>query len=185
MIQLKLFELFNPNDGTAENLLGIFGKEDVIKFSDKYIGIAYDYDKSTYVDILRKTKELNLRQVIVTSRTFFELVNYSIKHDFTLNEIKFVYPIADESVEFVNRYLQEINALVGEEKNNYKQQLFEELDWIVSDECIDIKVLSLHAKFPESPLYIKIELYNNGVLLINSRKILGTMIDMIKQIFGE
>ncbi|MEK5036909.1 hypothetical protein [Sporosarcina sp. FSL K6-3457] len=177
MMQFKLFELLD-NESTYNDLISLFGKQAVYKFSNSIIGITYDYGANNYVEILKKVKNFNLRQVIITSSSFLRAINYGVDKDIQINEIKFIYPILPESVIQVQDYIEMINATEGEEKKYNKNKLFKEIDWITSDECIDIKCISFDLK-NEEQLYYKTELYNNGVLLVNDKTIIKNVAEFI------
>ncbi|KXY39778.1 hypothetical protein AT257_21945 [Bacillus cereus] len=182
MMQLKLFELLD-NEETLNELLGIFGRESVVSFSDKIIGINYDYGVNSYIGVLQKVRGLNLRQLIVTSSSFINMIDFCVKEDLFINNIKFIYPVPKENIEYVDDYLEKINAASGSEKRALKVNLFKEIDWITFDECIDVKSISIQMQGVDSPIYIDVELYNNGVLLINDEHVIENVKDLLNNIF--
>jgi len=181
MIQVKLFELFEVKN-TYQELIEIFSKDRVIKFTNNIIGITYDYSSNNYISILQKVKDLNLRQFIVNSNPFFNMIDFCVKMDFFINNVKFIYPISEESVQFVDDHLERINDTKGKEKVINRNKLFNELDWITSDECIDIKSISIQVSNGVIPIFNEVELYNNGVLLIGDENTLDTVTLMIEEI---
>ncbi|MGE7636065.1 hypothetical protein ACQKMZ_28620 [Bacillus paramycoides] len=69
-----------------------------------------------------------------------------------------------------------------EKKDEYKNRLFNELDWLIYDECIDIEKLSILTKFGNSRLYKKVELYSNGVVTVNSDYVSDEVITLVLSI---
>jgi hypothetical protein len=183
MMQLKLFEMFDT-DKTMKELNILFGEQSVINFSTSIIGITYDYSTNNYINVLQKVKDLNMRQVIVTSTAFLNVIEYSVKHNLFINDLKFIYPISKETVSYVDKYIEFINSTSGLEKDSYKTKLFKEIDWIISDKSIDIKNISIQMTNDDSPIYINFELYNNGVLLIDDESILESVINLMNNILS-
>ncbi|MCM3107666.1 hypothetical protein [Bacillus velezensis] len=180
MLQMKLFELFN-NEETFEHLKEIFKEDSLIYFSENIIGITYDYGLNDYVDLLKKVKNLNLRQVIISSSKFMNLIDSCVKGNLFINKLKFIDPIPAESIEYVDDYIQKINRSTGIEKEKSKINLFKEIDWIILDECIDIQFVSLQIT-DKIGIYTNVQLYNNGVLLIDDISILSEVTNLIKEI---
>ncbi|WML43132.1 hypothetical protein [Neobacillus sp. PS3-40] len=183
MMQLKLFELFDT-DKTLKELNILFGEQSVIKFSNSIIGITYDYSTNNYIKVLQKVKDLNMRQVIVTSSVFLNVIDYSVKHDLFINDLKFIYPISKEKISYVDKYIELINSTSGLEKDSYKTKLLKEIDWIISDKSIDIKNITIQMQNDDSPIYYNFELYNNGVLLIDDDSILMSATNLMNNILS-
>ncbi|USK74793.1 hypothetical protein [Peribacillus frigoritolerans] len=172
MLQLKIFENFSYKEDDLLKIQEFFPNSDVKFFNEKYIGVTYDYGINSYVSLMKRVKKIkNIRQVIVSSNNFFNLINYAIEKDFTISELKFVSQISDESVDFVTGYLDRINSADKNEKNQYKEELFKELDWLIYDECIDIEKISILGEFGETSIYKYVDLYNNGVITIEDKKL--------------
>ncbi|MFJ5622934.1 hypothetical protein ACIQD3_09385 [Peribacillus loiseleuriae] len=184
MMQIKIFEQFDQTK-TYNELLTRFDSNSIIKFNDAIIGVTYDYGANNYVSVLQKVSELNLRHLIINSKTFINMIDYAVSNDLFLKSIKFVDPITVESVEFVNDYLERINGSTDEKKHLNKEKLFNELKWITSDECIDIKSICVQMRGENNPIYTDVELYNNGVLLVNHKRVLKQVISLVKSIIKE
>ncbi|PGT73599.1 hypothetical protein [Priestia megaterium] len=181
MMQMKLFELFDTEE-TLNKLLSIFGEKSVIKFSNEIIGITYDYGANSYIDVLKKVKELNLRQIINTSTMFINTIDYCVNNELFINKINFIYPIQPESTQYLDDYLEKINATTGTEKQENKLKLFKEIDWIISDECIDLQSISFQL-VDEKSLYTDVQFFNNGVLLIDEESVISEVAELIKYIY--
>lgn len=181
MMQMKLFELFDTNDFI--NLVTEFGEESVVKFSETIIGITYDYGANSYIDLLKKVKDFNLRQVINTSSRFIQLIDYCVDNDLFINKISFIYPIPKESTEYLEDYIENINSSTGAEKLTNKLKFFKEVNWIISDECIDLQSISFQLIEQNSKLYTDVQLYNNGVLLVDDQSVLPEVEKIINTIY--
>jgi hypothetical protein len=181
MMQMKLFELFDA-EGTFNKVVDTFGKESVIEFSNNIIGITYDYGANSYINVLKKVKDFNLRQVINTSSRFVKVMDYCISNNLYINEINFIYPIPKESVQYLDDYLEKINATFGEEKQANKIRLFKEIDWIISDECIDLQSLSFQF-VDDDGLYRNVQLYSNGLLLLDDKSVIKNVAELIGDIY--
>lgn len=169
MLQFKIFELFNFSEEDIKKVQNIFVGNDVILLDENYMVITYDYATNSYIELLKKAKKVeNIRQVILTSKNFFNLINYAVNTNSSISDLKFVSQIPEESIEFVHDYIELINSSMTEKKGEFKNRLFNELDWLIYDECIDIEKLSILTKFGDSRLYKKVELYSNGVVIVNS-----------------
>lgn len=179
-MQMKLFETFEDTNITIEELKQEFDEKNIYEFHSKILGITYDYHGSSYVQLLKKVRNFNIRQVIVTSTNFLKLIDYCVENNVKLNQINFIFPVTKESEEIVNSHLEKINSLSHLDKKMYKDFLFKEIDWIVSDECIDIKYISFDIK-DNKGLYSTVQLYNNGVLI--SEESSESLNALIKEIF--
>ncbi|WP_394532806.1 hypothetical protein C1N83_27970 (plasmid) [Priestia aryabhattai] len=179
MMQVKLFELFDTKEA-FDKLLLIFEEETIIKFSNKIIGITYNYTDNSYIDVLKKVKDLNLRQVINTSTIFINIINYCVSNSLFINGINFVYPVQEDSIGYLEDYLQKINSAEGLEKQGNKLKLFKEIDWIISDECIDLRSISFEF---EKEMYTKVEFFNNGVILIGNSSVIEEVRNLVRYIY--
>lgn len=180
MLQLKLFRVYN-SESTMEKLVEKFPT--IIQFSDNIIGIPYDYGKNGYRKVLETVKDMPVKQYIMTPEKFFKVLNYSIESGYFINSLNFLESVPEENQEIISHYRQLVNA----EKDLFKKQaivskFFVELEWIITDESIDIKDLSIRIKSETSPIQVEVSLYNNGVLLIDDEIVKEQVINMMKSI---
>jgi hypothetical protein len=166
--QIKLFELFDY-EVTIEEIEKVFPSERVIKIHKNVIGITYDYSKNSYRKLLTSIKGINLRQFIVYPNRYINFINNILKQESYIKRISFIEPLPSETFDFVDNYIQKINSTNDIlMKDEYKSELFKELDWITQDISIDIQSISIQIMQDGFPFPTEIELYNNGVLLINT-----------------
>ena len=184
MLQYKLIEVLDKD--TLNELNIIFGSENIIELTDKIIGIRYNLDSSTYIDILKKIVGLNVRQWILTSSRFINIIKYSIDNNLLLDSIDFLECIDKVHSDNVNSSITKVKmAKDSNEKIKLRQLLIEDLNWIMLDQCIDIKsvLLSYQVKFP--PFLIEVRFFNNGVLYIDDKNIVACLKQLFEDCFGR
>lgn len=180
MLQLKLFKVYS-GELTLRALNEKFSN--IIQFSDNVIGIPYDYGKNGYRKVLETVKDMPIKQYIITPEKFFKLINYSINNGYFINSLNFLESVPLEHQEIISHYRQQINV----ESNIIKKQsiankFFTELDWIITDGSIDIKDLGLRIKSDLTSIQVEVDIYNNGVLLIDNEIVKDNVINMFKSI---
>lgn len=180
MLQFKLFKVY----GGKSTLDKLDGKlSEIIDLGNNVIGIPYDYGINGYRKVLQAVKDLPIKQYIMTPEKFFKVLNYSIELGYHINSLNFLESVPQEHQEIISHYKQKIN---GETDISKKQlianKLFAELDWIITDESIDIKYLSLRIKSDSSLIQVEVDIYNNGVLIFDNVSIKSQVINLIKSI---
>ncbi|WP_393964599.1 hypothetical protein [Exiguobacterium sp. S22-S28] len=171
MLNLKIFSTENSKYSIPELKLK-FKEDTFFELSENLIGIEYFGDSHEYIDILKTAKSVGLSQFLFTSKKFLGTINYLVKERFTLEKINFVYPLKDDSKEFVSKQIEGIYA--ADEKQNlidkYLSNLLAEIEWLAVDGCIDIESISFDYQSQETRLYQRLSIYNNGVAVLASRK---------------
>lgn len=165
MIQYKLLEVLDKS--TLEKLFDIFGKSNVLVFNFKLVGIKYDYEYNTYSDVLRKVAGLNLRQLIITSIKFTKIIEFSIENNLCISKINFLEFIDEEIENKIKNYLIALNRKKNKSIDDKdSKNLFDSLKFITSEECIDIKSLSID--LTNSEKVEEFTFFNNGVIITNN-----------------
>lgn len=184
MLQLKLFKIFNKQKKeTLDKLHELFGDKNIFIFSDNIVGISYDYEERGYKYVLEKVMELDIQQFIITSNIFMNLISFYVTKKIHIKNIMFVDSIEQEERDFVNSYIEKINSEENvEQRQSLKETLFDELKWITSDECIDIKAIESVVWIANPPVFVSIELVHNGVLLVGNSVILNDLKEIIDSI---
>lgn len=168
MIQYKLYRIYDEDrDETLSALNDLFTEEGIFILNSTLIAIEYSDKDLTYRELVNKVRNLNLSQFIITSNYFIDIINYSIKNDYRINEIKFMDSIVTEDMKIINSYLDIINY----EKNKLSKKeaitkLYSELNWISREESIDIQQVTIRYKKEKSKIYNSIIINNNGVITI-------------------
>lgn len=168
LIQYKLYRIYDEDrDETLSALNDLFTEEGIFILNSTLIAIEYSDKDLTYRELVNKVRNLNLSQFIITSNYFIDIINYSIKNDYRINEIKFMDSIVTEDMKIINSYLDIINY----EKNKLSKKeaitkLYSELNWISREESIDIQQVTIRYKKEKSKIYNSIIINNNGVITI-------------------
>ncbi|WP_318506513.1 hypothetical protein [Bacillus sp. T3] len=181
MLQYKIFLVFEM-EKTMKLLEDIFGEE-ILIFENNIVAIPYDYGKRGYRYVLEKVKDLDVKQFIVTPFNFLKFLELSISNNYHINDISFIESLPHEEQEFINEYKQKLNKTINYlDKSLIMDNLFKELEWLSSDESVDIKSISVRCKNQDSQLLFEIELYNNGVLLVGDISIIEKAKELINYI---
>lgn len=182
MLQYKLLEVLDEN--TLITIKTIFGDKNIFSFTDKIIGISYDFESNTYTHVLKNIIGLNVRQWILTSSRFINIINYSINNNLNLNSIDFLDFVDEKQIENVKLNITRINMSKNQDdKIRIKQRLVNDLNWIMLDQCIDIKSVSLSYTVPYPPFIVELRFFNNGVLYISDENILKQTTELFKDCF--
>lgn len=180
MLQFKLFKVYN-GEPTLDKLDGEFSN--MIRFNNNVIGIPYDYGRNGYRKVLEAVKDLPIKQYIMTPEKFFKVLNYSIELGYHVNSLNFLESVPPEHQEIITYFKQKINAETDiSKKQSIANKFFGELDWLITDESIDIKDLSLRIKSDSSPIHVEVDIYNNGVLLFDNESVKDQVVSLIKSI---
>lgn len=181
MLQYKIFRMFNQ-EHTEEILKEVFGEE-ILIFKHNLVAIPYDYGKKGYKYVLEKVKELEVKQLIITPMNFLKMLEFAIINNNYINNITFIESIPGEEKEFIDDYKQRLNKTVKiEDKQLIMDKLSKELEWLTFDESIDMKSIGLRCKGKNTQLKFDLELYNNGVLLIDDISIIDQAKELITYI---
>lgn len=185
MLQIKLFRVFdNTKDQTIKDLQEAFGEENIININNNIVGVSYNYSDRGYRYILSKIKNIDVKQFIITSNLFFDLIDYCVNNQLFIKRINFADSIEEEHSEFIREYLSKVNSRTNNIYEN-KKFLLDELNWITSDESIDIKTTSFTIeKSNNSIRFFEVELFHNGVIYINNQIVLAETIDVLNTIIG-
>ncbi|WP_426982786.1 hypothetical protein ACP059_18570 [Bacillus cabrialesii] len=162
VIKLKLYEIANKT--ILSEIQDKFEAENIISFTDRYIGVRYNYSNVNYSYLLNYMRTTRSRQVILNPNKFLKIIQYCLRHNIYIEDLNFVKIVPEDSYEFVQKYLDKINDGTEEIKLLYRDKLFSELDWIVSDEGIDIEDLKIQMEIKDNPIYSNVNFYNNGII---------------------
>lgn len=174
MLQYKLLEILDKN--TYKELENIFGSNNIFKFTDNIVGIKYDYRNVSYADVLKSVVGLNLRQWTMTSSRFLDIIDFSIGNNLNLGPIDFLEFIDDSHIEKIRNSIVEINMAYEKcDKVELKEHLIKNLEWIMLDECIDIKSIVISFTITSPPFNVETRFFNNGVLFVEEEDTLESL----------
>ncbi|GGA69509.1 hypothetical protein [Ornithinibacillus halotolerans] len=176
-MQLKLFRVFN-RESTLPKIDSYFS--DYLTVSDYTVGIPYDYGKNNYKKLLEVMKNMEVKQFIITPEKFFKLLNSSINEGYFLSDIQFLESVPAEHQELITHYKNNINSILNPfEKQSMATKLFSELDWLITDESIDIKKINIRINSDATPIQVDVEIYNNGVILLDDISVKEKVVNLL------
>lgn len=182
MLQYKLIEVLDKN--TLLKLNNIFGKKNIIKLTDRIVGIYYDFSENTYTDTLRKIVGLNLRQCILTSSRFLNIINYSLDNNLSLSSIDFLECIDENLTKNIKSSITKTKLVNDKnEKLKLKQSLIENLNWIMFDQSIDIQSILISIDVDFFPFTVEVRFFNNGVLYVDDINIIKHLNKLFEDCF--
>lgn len=182
MMQYKLIHALD--DMTISQIEEIFKKEDLYFFTQNIIGIKYSLKLNNYSEILKNIVGLNVKQYTFTSYRFKELIQDVFNKNFFLEGIEFI-DLVDESInyDYINKYIFSINNTSDNNKKELiSKEFFKELEWVMVEDCIDIKSISLKISLEEYPFESTIKVFNNGVIYLDSNKVFYELENLISNI---
>lgn len=184
MLQYKLFKVHNADiDNTLSAINDIFGSEHIWIINKNIVGISYDYGTRDYKYVLKQVMKLNISQVIITSNYILSFLEEVINNNLLIIDLSFAKSITSEDKEFISKSIKSINLEPDLGKRRVlKISLFKELKWLTSDGCIDINYIDIEAKISNTEVYRKLQLYNNGVLLIDDERLKETIVSILNSI---
>ncbi|MCH1965963.1 hypothetical protein [Paraclostridium sordellii] len=184
MIQYKLLEILDKT--TLQSVINIFGNSNIYKFTNTIIGINYDFQGLTYIDVLQKVVGLNVRQWTLTSNRFMKIIEYAIDNNLKLGSIEFLEFIDSHCIKTINDNIIKINFMKNsKDKENLKKNIIEDLKWIMLDECIDIKSIFLSFESNSYPFTVDVKFFNNGVIYIDDDFVPENINLFLKEFFQE
>ncbi|MBY6931272.1 hypothetical protein [Clostridium botulinum] len=187
MLQYKLFKLHSDNrENTLAKIKGIFGDDNIWVINEKIIAIFYDYGINDYKYVLKQTIQLNISQLIVNSNIILSFMEHVIESNSFITELSFAKTIAPEDNELINKSIRLMNIEKDiEKKKALKKSLFTELMWLTTDGCIDINYIETEIKCDQEKKFIKVKLYNNGVIILQNMKVKNELTYIFKQMKDE
>lgn len=179
--QYKLFKIFEY-DKTREELIKLFNADNIWEINNNLIGISYDYNVNQYRDILNKVYNLNVSQKIITSRTFVKIIKKCVEKEYFLRKIDFIESIPEDVADYIRSNIEKINSNKNiESKNVFEESIANELNWLRSNDGIDIKSISFRVKDDDN-LKVGVSIYNNGVISVDNNSVLDNITELIQQI---
>lgn len=177
--QYKLFKIYEY-EKTKQQLANLFSQSNIWDIDNSLVGISYDYCKNQYKDLLNKAYDLNISQKIITSRTFVKIIKKCIDNKYFLRKIDFIESIPEDVSECINENIENLNSNRNiEEKNIFEKSIIDELNWLIRNDGIDIKFISIRIKDKDN-LKVGVSIYNNGVISVDNISILDNLAELLK-----
>lgn len=177
--QYKLFKIYEY-EKTRQELVNLFNVNNLWNIDSSLIGISYDYCMNQYRDLLNKSYNLNVSQKIITSRTFVEIIKKCIDKGYFIRKIEFIESIPEDVTECIKENIEKLNSSKSiEEKSILKKSIANELNWLIRNDGIDIKCISIRVKDNDN-LRVGVSIYNNGVVSVDNTNILDSVAELLK-----
>jgi len=179
MVQYKLCTKYNDSPADLlEHLNQVFGEKYVTKINNTCLAIEYNYNDMDYKVLLSHIVELQIGQRIVTSDIMFFLLKKFLENYIVLKEIKFIDTVNADDNKLIEKYIRNLYITKEtEEYENAKNLFLQELEWIVSDESIDI--ISITLNINKGKKNHEVQIFNNGVVLCSSAEISKEVFEII------
>lgn len=179
-MHVKLFKVIDKEIGSAE-LEQLYPQS--LWLNDQIVGVPYENRRDSYRELIESIQNIEVKQLIITGETFLNLIMSSVAKGYDLIEMDFIESVPKENQEIVSYYKKQL----AEEKNLIKRKLliqnfFSELDWIIRDESVDIKKISIRLKNKNNQREGGATLYANGIFIVESEEASPSLMDLLKEI---
>ncbi|WP_373599407.1 hypothetical protein [Paraclostridium bifermentans] len=182
MLQYKLIHALD--DISVSQIKKKFKEEEIYFFTNYIIGIKYSFKLNNYSEVLKKLVGMNVKQYTFTSYRFKKLIQLAFKKNLFLGSIEFI-DLVDENInyDYINKYISSINNTIDKiKKETISDEFFKELNWVMVEDCIDIKSISFKISIEEYPFESTIRIFNNGVIYLDSDKVFSELENLIAKI---
>lgn len=173
----KQYKLYKIDRDELDTTLGIISKYTYERISDCVVAISYDYMNNGYKELLEEMSGLSVSQYIFTTSKFYNLLTKLVKKDLELSDIK-LNDLFEDDNNTILKYIMRLNQNNDKEKS--LESLLNELRWYNYDEGIDIIHMAFIILCNEQRC--KFHFYNNGVLAIDSDKIVQQVFMLLREI---
>lgn len=147
------------------------------KVNNYIVAIQYDYLDKGYKDLLEYMSDKPVSQYIFTTSIFYKLLTNLVERNIDLYEIK-LNMLFEEDNDEIMKLVQKINKNIEKEKT--LNDLLDLLKWFNYDEGIDISYMTFG--LTNNNQRCRFHFYNNGVVTIDSDKIIVQVFDLLRSI---
>lgn len=180
MLNLKLFFLKENAPQVISEKLNNLGKRN-FQLNSEIIAVDYSGESPEYIEVVKTAKNFNLTQFMLISSAFLDLIKVLVLNGFDIEKVDFVYPISEESTEYIKDNISKIYATYdASSKREVLKSLIAEIEWLSTDGCIDIKSITFDY-LNDQGIYKKMSLFSNGVVILDSE----LEVDVLKNIINE
>lgn len=182
MLHLKLFHTQNTEECIGKlKILLQDGEKRIFSINENVIAADYFGDSHEYINVVKMGKASDLTQFMITSSKFLSIIKYVVMNKYDLEKVDFIYPISEESSNFINAQIGAIYSFDEDKElvKSHLSKLLAEIEWLATDDCIDIKSVSFDYQNPKDGIYRKIVIYSNGVISLNSEEDIEVLRDIL------
>lgn len=173
----KQYKLYKIDKNAIDSTLSSLNKYSYEKINDYIVAIQYDYLNNGYKELLETMSDLPVSQYIVTASGFYKLLSGLVENGLEIYEIKLNVLFEEDNMRLL-QYIRKINQKVAIEDS--LKSLLEILKWYNYDEGIDISHMTFGMKYNNQNC--RFHFYNNGILAIDSEKIIQPLFDLLKSV---
>ena len=158
----KQYKIYKMDIDSIDETLSKLEKYNVIRISEQYIAVEYDYMDNSYKELLDYMFYLPVSQYIFMASSYYRLISFLVKNKYRIYEVRLNAILDDENKE-IQKY---INKLQKEDTPGVLDKLLQELHWYNFDEGIDICNLSFGRKI--NNVFCQAHIANNGVVFVDN-----------------
>lgn len=173
----KQYKIYKIDKNAIDITLPLLNKYSYEKISDYIVAIQYDYLNNGYRELLEDMSNISVSQYIITTSVFYKLLSYFVDNSLEVYEIK-LNALFEEDNDNLLKYIRKINQ--KNEIEDALKSLLEILEWYNYDEGIDISHMTFGMKYNNQNC--RFHFYNNGILAIDSEKIIEPVFDLLKSV---
>jgi len=173
----KQYKIYKIDKVAVDDVMPLLDKYMHERINEYIVAIEYDYLNNGYKKLLEEMSELPVTQYIITTSVFYKLLLYFIKCGIDIYELK-LNAIFEEDNDCLYGYIRTINQ--RKDNESAIRELLELLKWYNYDEGIDISHVTF-GMMQENRKY-RFYFYNNGVLAIDSEKIVKPVFKLLKDV---
>jgi hypothetical protein len=177
MAMQKQYKLYRIDKDTANDVVPLLNKYTYEKINEYLVAIEYGYSGNGYKELLEEMSEIPVTQFIITASVFYKLLLHFVKSGVNLYEVK-LNALFEEDNDCLYKYISAINQKKDDE--GVMGELLDMLKWYNYDEGIDISHMVFGIE--QGGRRFRFYFYNNGVLAVDSEKIIVPLFHLLKDI---
>lgn len=177
MTMQKQYKLYRIDRDVVDDVMPLLDNYMYEKVSEYVVAIEYDYLNNGYKKLLEDMSEMPTTQYIITASVFYKLLLYFVKNGIDIYEVK-LNALFEEDNDCLYKYIKDINQ--NKDDEILMKSLLDMLKWYNYDEGIDISHMTFGMK--QDDRICRFYFYNNGVLAIDSEKIIVQLFRLLKDV---
>lgn len=163
-IQIKLYKVFDNNkEDTLSKLYNYLDQDRIYEINKNIIAIRYDYTKYPLRRVKKILEKIEAEEVLIINEIFYSILSKSIKSKYIIQNINLRDSVQDFN-EIIKESIDNIDY-VGEQMQDSIDNLIYELDWVSSEEYIDINDITI--RIENEGILTPLSINRNGEILLN------------------
>ncbi len=173
----KQYKLYRIDKDAVNDVMPLLNKYTYEKINKYLVAIEYGYSGNGYKGLLEEMSGIPVTQFIITASIFYKLLLHFVRNGVNILEVK-LNALFEEDNDSLYRYIKAINQKKDDER--VMGELLDMLRWYNYDEGIDISHMVFGMK--QGGRGFRFYFYNNGILAVDSEKIIMPLFDLLKDI---